>query len=143
SMRIAGFLYMIIAGYEAAYPEEADPSLLLTDQGVEMLDAVDDGCAGEVLGRFTDVPAEDLLRPGIGEIEPWATLAVENDAGRQPSDAPVLILHSAADTLVPAALSGLLHERMCGLDGPPVERRVYETGEDHGEAAPRAYADGF
>ncbi|HEX6424458.1 MAG TPA: lipase family protein [Acidimicrobiales bacterium] len=142
SMPIVGFLYMIIAGFEAAYPDEADPSVVLTDAGLEALAEVDDGCAGEVLPRLGALPREDLLRPGVGSVEPWATLAAENDPGRVVTDSPILIVHSAADDVVPAALSQILFDRMCGL-GQQVERRVYDTGQGHGEAAPQAYVDGF
>ena len=141
-MRIAGFLYMIIAGFEAAYPDEADPSLILTPAGVEALDEVDDGCTAEVLGRLGALPAGELLKPGLAETEPWATLAAENDPGRVATDSPVLIVHSAADDVVPAALSEIAFGRMCGL-GQQVERRVYDAGQGHGAAAPQAYADGF
>jgi hypothetical protein len=41
---------------------------------------------------------------------------------------------------VPVALSQLLFDRMCGL-GQQVERRVYDEGQTHIEAAPPAYAD--
>ena len=142
SMPIVGFLYMIIAGFEAAYPDEADPSLVLTDAGLEALAEVDEGCAGQVLPRLGEVPRDDLLRPGVASVEPWATLAAENDPGRVATDSPILIIHSAADDIVPAALSQILFDRMCGL-GQQVERRVYDAGQDHGEAAPQAYVDGF
>jgi dienelactone hydrolase len=142
SMPIVGFLYMIIAGFEAAYPDEADPSLVLTDAGLEALAEVDEGCAGQVLPRLGELPRDDLLRPGVASVEPWATLAAENDPGRVATDSPILIIHSAADDIVPAALSQILFDRMCGL-GQQVERRVYDAGQDHGEAAPQAYVDGF
>jgi hypothetical protein len=141
-LRIAGFLYMIVAGFEAAYPGEADPSLLLTPAGVEALDVVDDGCAGEVIEHIAGLSSDDLLRPDPGAVEPWATLAAENDPGRVRTDSPVLIIHSEADEVVPATLSALLFERMCGL-GQQVDRRVYDTGQGHGDAAPQAYVEGF
>jgi hypothetical protein len=141
-MNIAGFLYMIVAGFEAAYPDEADPSLILTPAGVEALDAVDDGCTGEVLAQLGALPADELLKPDLAATEPWASLAEANDPGRVATDAPVLIVHSAADDVVPAALSDAAFARMCGL-GQQVERRVYDEGQGHGAAAPQAYADGF
>ena len=142
NLPIAGFLYMIIAGFEAAYPDEADPSLILTPAGVEALDEVDDGCTAEVLGRLGTLPSVDLLKPRLAEVEPWATLAEENNPGRVATDTPILIVHSSADEVVPAALSEITYGRMCEL-GQQVERRVYETGEGHGGAAPQAFVDGF
>jgi dipeptidyl aminopeptidase/acylaminoacyl peptidase len=58
------------------------------------------------------------------------------------SDTPILILHSEADDVVPAALSEIMVERMCGL-GQTVERRVYNEGLGHAAQAPEAARDGF
>ncbi|HEX6167036.1 MAG TPA: lipase family protein [Acidimicrobiales bacterium] len=142
SLPVAGFLYMIVAGFEAAYPDEADPSLLLTPAGLEALEAVDEGCTSEVMTAVGDEPADKLLKPDLGSVEPWATLADENDPGRVTSDSPILILHSAEDDVVPATLSEAAFNRMCELD-QDVERRVYEDGGGHGDAAPQAFIDGF
>jgi predicted esterase len=89
-----------------------------------------------------DEPADELVRPDPGSVEPWATLADENDPGRVRSDAPVLILHSAEDDVVPPSLSQAAFDRMCDLD-QDVERRVYEDAGGHGDAAPRLVTDGF
>ncbi len=142
STGIAGFLYMIIAGFADAYPDEADPALLLTPAGMDALDEVDTGCVGDVVDRFATMDGAELLKPGIGSIEPWATLAEENDPGNEATDAPILIIHSAADDVVPAVLSEMLFTRMCGL-GQQAERRVYDDGQGHGEAAVPAYIDAF
>jgi Secretory lipase len=137
---VAGFVYMIIAGFHDAYPD-APLGDVLTPQGEAELDAVDDGCAQEVLGHFSGIDSSQLLVPDGAETEPWASLAEDNNPGNVVSESPILILHSAADDVVPAALSGILFDRMCGL-GQVVERRVYENGDGHGAAAPGAVADG-
>jgi acetyl esterase/lipase len=139
--QLAGFLYLAFAGYNAAYPE-ADLSLVLTPEGEEQVGVVDQGCVRGVLEHFASVDAGELLQPDLGSVEPWASLAAENDPGQVRTDAPILILHSAADNVVPIGFSEQLQERMCGL-GQQVERRVYEEGQDHIEAAPDAIADGF
>jgi pimeloyl-ACP methyl ester carboxylesterase len=138
---IAGFLYMIIAGFGDAYPD-APLSAVLTPAGEAELPAVDDGCTGDVIGHFADMDSSALLVPGGAGSEPWASLAEENNPGNVRTGEPVLILHSAADEVVPAGLSASLFERMCGL-GQVVERRVYENGHGHGAAAPGAVADGL
>lgn len=142
SLPVAGFLYMIIAGFEASYPGEAEPSLLLTSAGLDALEAVDEGCTADVMTAVADEPADELVKPDPGSVEPWATLADENDPGRVRSDSPVLILHSAEDDVVPASLSQAAFDRMCDLD-QDVERRVYENAGGHGDAAPRLVTDGF
>lgn len=138
---IAGFLYMIIAGFAEAYPE-ADVSEVLTPVGEAVLDDVDEGCVADVIGRFAERSGDDLIEPDAATAEPWATLMEENDPGRVVSDAPVLVLHSAADEVVPAVLSEIMVGRMCEL-GQVVERRVYEEGQGHGAAAPGAIQDGL
>jgi pimeloyl-ACP methyl ester carboxylesterase len=141
SLPIAGFLYMIIAGFAEAYPE-ADPGLVLTPAGEEELAEVDEGCVGDVIEHFAGIPGAELLEPGTAEVRPWVDLAAANDPGRVATDTPILIVHSAADDVVPAALSELLAQRMCG-EGQVVERRVYGKGQGHGDAVPDAVTDGF
>jgi pimeloyl-ACP methyl ester carboxylesterase len=141
NLPIAGFLYMIIAGFNQAYPHAALDQVL-TPAGESELAAVDTGCTGEVIGHFARAIASGLLQPGAGATGEWATLAEENNPGNVATDHPILIVHSAADDVVPAALSGALVERMCGL-GQTVERRLYDTGQGHGQAVPDAVRDGF
>ena len=75
-------------------------------------------------------------------MQPWADLEVANDPGRLATDSPILIVHSAADDVVPAALSQVLVERMCA-EGQVVERRVYDKGQGHVQAVPDAESDAF
>jgi fermentation-respiration switch protein FrsA (DUF1100 family) len=141
SLPIAGFLYMIIAGFGEAYPE-ADPALVLTPAGEAELPQVDEGCVADVIRHFSDTPNAELLEPDLASVEPWADLEAANDPGRVATDSPILIVHSAADDVVPAALSQRLVQRMCA-EGQVVERRVYDKGQGHVEAAPDAVSDAF
>jgi len=135
---VVGFGMMIVAGYEAAYPE-ADPSVFLTDEGVSRLDVVDEGCTGEIFSAVSDVPGSELVRAGGADEEPWASLGLENNPGQVRTEAPILIIHSDEDDVVPVGLSAALFARMCGLD-QVVERRVLAGGGSHTGAAPAAYA---
>jgi pimeloyl-ACP methyl ester carboxylesterase len=141
SLPIAGFLYMIIAGFAEAYPQ-ADPGLVLTAAGEAELPQVDQGCVADVIRHFARTPNAELLRPGLAGVEPWADLAAANDPGRVATDSPILIVHSAADDVVPPTLSEQLVRRMCS-EGQVVERRVYDKGQGHGEAVPDAVSDAF
>jgi hypothetical protein len=132
---------MIIAGFAEAYPE-ADPALVLTPAGEAELPQVDEGCVVQVIEHFAGTPNAELLKPGLAGVEPWADLAAANDPGREVTGSPILIVHSAADDVVPATLSQLLVQRMCG-EGQVVERRVYDKGQGHGEAVPDAVTDAF
>lgn len=134
---VVGFAALMIAGFEAAYPE-ADPALVLTEEGVDRLDAVDEGCVGEVFGAFSDLAPEALVQPDGPSTPPWPELAAANNPGQVATEDPVLIIHSEQDDVVPAALSGILFDRMCA-QGQAAERRVLPQGGGHGEAAVVAY----
>jgi hypothetical protein len=138
---VGGFLFMIIGGFAAAYPD-ADLSTLLTPAGEAALPAVDSGCVGQVIGAIGGHADEELLQPDHLTAEPWADLAEENTPGHVITDTPILILHSAADDLVPVGLSQVLFDRLCE-GGQVVERRIFDDGKGHGPAAIDAYADGF
>jgi pimeloyl-ACP methyl ester carboxylesterase len=138
---VAGFLYMIIAGFHQAYPD-AKLSLELTPQGEDQLPWVDKGCVGDVIGHFAGLSAKQLLQPDAATVQPWADLAEENNPGNVATDAPILIVHSKQDDIVPVALSQLLFRRMC-TKGQVVERRVYDEGQTHVQAVPDAVRDAF
>lgn len=142
SLPISGFLYMMIAGFNDAYPDEALLSAVLTPAGEARLPVVDQACVGDVIGHFAGSDSSALLVPGGLTSGAWATLAEANNPGNVATDTPILIVHSAADEVVPAGLSALLVERMCG-HGQVVERLVYERGHGHVEAVPDAVADGL
>lgn len=139
---IAGFVLMTLAGYDEAYPE-VDLSTFLTPAGEAALPLVDEGCARDVIAGVAALGDEEpLVRPGAADTDLWTRLATENDPGHTVAEAPVLVLHSAADELVPAVLSEMMVDRMCDI-GQVVERRVYDRGEGHGAAAPAALRDGL
>lgn len=137
---LSGFAFMMVAGMHEAYPD-ADLDALLTEEGVEALDTVDEGCARDVLGAFAIREGGPLIRPDGPASEDWKALATENNPGNVATEDPILIIHSDADQVVPATLSALLLNRLCGV-GQAVERRVVSRG-GHGEAAPPAYLDGL
>ncbi|HEU5152723.1 MAG TPA: lipase family protein [Iamia sp.] len=136
---VAGFAALMVAGFAAAYPE-ADPALFLTEEGVARLDAVDEGCVGDVFTAMADLAPEELVRAEGPSTAPWPELAAANNPGQVATEAPVLIIHSAQDEVVPVALSAALFDRMCAA-GQAAERRVLDEGGGHGAAAVVAYPD--
>ncbi|HEY8545870.1 MAG TPA: lipase family protein [Acidimicrobiales bacterium] len=137
---LAGVFYLGIAGFDAAYPE-ADLSLLLTPAGIEHLDVVDRGCAGEVYAHYAGLDPNDLLVPGYSTVEPWASITRANNPGHVVTEAPVLVFHSTEDELIPAVLSELMVQRMCA-NGQVVERVATPAGT-HGAATGPAYQAAF
>lgn len=137
---VNGFLYMLYAGYQAAYPQ-ADPSLVLTPEGLTRLDAVDQGCTSDVFKATAGDPAV-LMKPEGNDVPPWSDLATANNPGQVRTPDPVLIIHSDEDSTVPVGLSKILHARMCRV-GQVVERRVLTGGGSHVQAAAPAYTQAF
>ena len=132
---------MVIAGIDAAYPD-ADRPQILTPEGIELLDAVDEGCTGEVFAAANGAGAADLFVPGGDQSDEWAELGArqQDAATEKTNDAPTLIIHSNATTTVP----DVLHRPGRAADvrqrpgrGP---RRLPPGG--HGGAAVPAYAAG-
>jgi predicted esterase len=136
-----GFQFLIVAGFGAAHPE-ADPALFLTPSAEARLDVVDEGCARDVFAAVSDLPRGQVVRPTAFEEGPWADLADQNDPGNVATDAPILVVHSDADEVVPIILSRFLLDRMCKV-GQVVERRILTDGDGHGAAAPPAYRLGL
>jgi hypothetical protein len=137
---LAGVFYLGVAGLNAAYPE-AELSLILTPEGIENLDIVDQGCAGEVYAHYAGLDPADLLQPGYTEAEPWLTLLRRNNPGQVATGAPIFVFHSSQDELIPYQLSEIMMNRMCS-HGQVVERVTPAAGS-HGGATPAAYRAAF
>jgi pimeloyl-ACP methyl ester carboxylesterase len=135
----AGFAYLVIAGIAAAHPE-ADPAQILTPEGLDLLDAVDEGCVRDVFAAVATSPVSELIRADGPATEPWSSLAEAQDAGqRKTNDAPVLIIQSRQDTTVPPFFAEQVSDRMCAND-QVVDLRWYEEG-GHTETAIPAYRE--
>jgi pimeloyl-ACP methyl ester carboxylesterase len=128
------YLGMVAAGWAAAYPD-ADPAQVLSPLGLERLELVDEGCSSELATAWNDLPYEDLIAADPADVEPWATLLVENDPGFEVGASPVLIIHGEADEQIPVVSSQLLLDRMCGI-GQVVERRTYPDQSHAGVIGP-------
>jgi fermentation-respiration switch protein FrsA (DUF1100 family) len=124
-----GYLALGAGGLHAAEPERADLSLVLSQEAIDLLHVVDEGCAGSVNEAFGALPYDRLAVADPGEVEPWRTILLENDPGHVATGVPILLYHGEADEQIPVVASQLLFDRLCGL-GQVVERRTY-PGESH------------
>jgi acetyl esterase/lipase len=122
------YLGMTAAGWNAAYPD-ADLSLVLTPLGIDLLDQVDEACASDLGAAWSSYEYEELITNDPNDVEPWATLLVENDPGYEVGASPVLIIHGESDEQIPVISSQLLVTRMCDI-GQVVERLTY-PGQSH------------
>ncbi len=133
------YFFMMVAGYAQAYPD-LDPADILTPAGLDVLAKAGDSCYGLGLDTGGRSMAE-LVTTDETALRPWLARMSENDPGNEPAPSPVLILHSAADDMIPVKPSERLLRRMCDV-GQVVERRVYDKGHGHIEATGDALADG-
>lgn len=129
-------LLLLLGGFEATYPQ-ADPTEILTPAGLDALDGMDATCV--------EVPEIDpdttVFQADPAGTEPWPALLEENTPGATAASAPVLVIHSAVDLIVPVESSASLLDRLCAA-GQEVERRILPEG-DHVIAAVPAYEQGF
>jgi hypothetical protein len=132
-----GFFMLIAAGIAAANPD-ADLADILTPEGVEALAIADEECVGEAVAALS---GGGHVRVDPNTVEPWGDLLEANSPGDIRADGPVLIVHSEADEVVPAALSVAILNRQCAV-GQVVERRTVAEGS-HGGAAAGAYEQAF
>lgn len=130
------YVYMVVAGISAAYPH-VDPAEFLTPKALELLDVVDTECGPGVYRAFADYPVDELIRKDAFESA-WPTLAETQNAGTQKTtDAPVLLIHSTGDDLIPVSHAETLRQRMCD-NQQIVELRLINAG-GHGRAGLNAY----
>ncbi len=131
------FVLLLVNGYEQAYGDEIDPAEYLSVEGLSLLPLADEQCVGELSATATAEFTSEDYAPDAGAGGPWQKLTAANDAGTVAVDAPLLIVHSSTDDVVPAVLSDTATKRLCGL-GQVVERRAPDLG-GHGAAAVPAY----
>lgn len=136
-------LFMIVAGYAAAYPE-LHPSDVLTPEGMQVMKRFEASCYAYRTAT-QGKPLATLVKPGFSKNKAWQTRLGQNNPGQYGAPAPhspLLILHSSADQVVPAFLSKVMLDRMCTLHWT-VERRVYHNGKSHIGEAYNAMVDGL
>lgn len=136
--RNIGFLVMGALGYQAAYPELADMSLL-TAVGAPGTATVLDGCASDVMAAYAGVDPSVVFGVDPSTVPEWTRRLEENDAGRRRSSAPVLYWQGADDDLTVAASADAYAARACRR-GTRLTLRVY-PGADHVTVIAAAHPD--
>jgi pimeloyl-ACP methyl ester carboxylesterase len=129
-----GYVMMTAAGLAAAYPE-LDLAEVASEEALELVGVLDEGCTDEVFDVYNPIPYDELVavEDPFG-VEPWATRLIENDTNQAPVPVPLLIIHGGEDEQIPVASSEILLGQLCALEGSAsVERNVYE-GANHSGA---------
>jgi pimeloyl-ACP methyl ester carboxylesterase len=100
-----GFLLFAVASMDYAYPELNLPALL-NDKGEQVLAQVKTECTAESILAHAFTRTADLTADGrpitayLAE-EPYASVVAEQRIGLRAPTAPVLVVHSALDDIVP------------------------------------------
>jgi pimeloyl-ACP methyl ester carboxylesterase len=127
------FLYMMLAGFNAAYGNRAAPlDDVLTPQGQGLLPLLRQECLASLGPAVIAQPFDQVVKANPFDLPAWRRLFTRNDPAAFGSggDAPLLIVHGAADDVIPASTSGALADNLCRL-GADLERWVY-VGQSHG-----------
>jgi pimeloyl-ACP methyl ester carboxylesterase len=131
-------LLATIAGHHAAYPD-TDPTTVLTELGQQRLELLDELCVAEFVAAVANDDPRAMLRPeGIGV---WAEILSRSNAGQHRIAAPVLIIYGDEDTAFPLPAREAMIDRMCGIEGNVIERRVISGS--HNSASRPAFAAGI
>lgn len=129
-----------VSGFDAAYPDLGIPEIL-NDRGREVLAELRTQCTGDSTTRYPGLRSEDLTADGrpvsayLAE-EPFRSRVSDQLIGNRVPEAPVLMVHSVADDIVPFDQARELSERWCTA-GADVEFRPAAT-PTHVGAVPEA-----
>jgi alpha-beta hydrolase superfamily lysophospholipase len=124
-----GYLFMVAAGYRAAYPD-LPLDRVLTPTGMTMLGAAERECSDGVLDQVRGQDPARFIRADVGSIEPFASVLERNTPGNTPTPVPMFVYQGDADEQIPVAASQLMVNRMCRHGGFTVHRVVL-PGQDH------------
>ncbi|MGH3431830.1 MAG: lipase family protein [Thermocrispum sp.] len=115
----ATLLGYAVVGLEAAYPEQIDLDDYLNDRGKQLFEQAKNSCLidGLLLGAFSQ--SKDLTKDGrpVSEYmdeEPFDSLVTDQQLGKRKPAAPVLVLHSAQDDIVPFEQGRQMAQDWCG-----------------------------
>ncbi len=123
-----GFMFMVAAGFRAAYPT-IDLSQVMTQKGLDMVALAESTCTDVITkARGTDV--KTYLTVDSLNTEPLLSHLKENTPGNSATNVPVFVYHGEADELIPAATSLQYLQRACATGGYNIERKTY-PGASH------------
>jgi pimeloyl-ACP methyl ester carboxylesterase len=121
------YLYMMLAGLNAAYGNGAAPlDTVLTAKGKALLPRLQKGCLASVASAVNASPFAELVKANPFDVAAWRRSFTQNDPAsfRSVSQVPLLIVHGGADEVIPAPSSALLADQLCSKRAN-LERWVY------------------
>jgi pimeloyl-ACP methyl ester carboxylesterase len=133
-----GGALMFVRGLSAAYPE-ADPALVLTEQGKAALPTVDAQCYEQLAATFSTTEPQDLFTADPSVVDGWRDALERNTPAPGRIDVPILVLKGDADEILPKTFTDTYVAGLCAA-GDPVDYRVY-PGANHTTVLPASAAD--
>lgn len=107
------FGVLALAGIAATDPA-ADLRSVLTPQAAAAAEAVvDHACVVEVGRAMRAFGGDQVVVARPDQTSPWAERLAESEPAMVAGDGPLLLVHAADDTTVPAAMSATVKERTC------------------------------
>ncbi len=120
-----GKILIAMALYAWSETFEVDLGTVVTPTALPVVGKIAQNCLygpGQLLGSLPGALILDLTfvsgRPW--ELEPWTSIIADNNPGQVPTDAPMLIVQSDADTIVAPDVTRRFVEQLCA-DGATVE----------------------
>ena len=132
------YLLMAAAGWNAAYGDQAAPlDAVLTPEGIQALNSVDDGCADHVAAATAGLAFDDLVKADPNTVPEWAALLKTNDPGQFANAAPepLLIIQGGDDEQIPVAATAIMFDQLCTI-GQTEQRWIYPGRSHSGVIAP-------
>ena len=126
------YIAMAAGGLNAAYGDDDAPlDEVLTPEGIELLDELENGCSGYLQERFGALNFDDYVLADPFTVPKWKKVLSAQDPTnfREAADIPLLIIHGGADEQIPVAASQLMLGDLCKVD-QQLERWVY-PGQSH------------
>ncbi|CAB4930593.1 unannotated protein [freshwater metagenome] len=126
------YIGMTAAGFNAGYGDTLAPlDKVLTPEGLDWLDNVDQGCTGYLSSASEGLDFSTLQKADPATVPEWNALLKENDPGTftEAFDAPLLIIHGGNDEQIPVIASKLMFDTLCGI-GQTQTRWVF-PGQSH------------
>jgi dipeptidyl aminopeptidase/acylaminoacyl peptidase len=126
------YIAMAAAGLNAGFGDARAPlDKVMTDEGLDWLVNVDEGCTGYLSDAAEGLDFTTLQKADPADVPEWNLLLEENDPGNftEAFDAPLLIIHGGNDEQIPVVASKLMYDTLCGIG--QTETRWVFPGQSH------------
>lgn len=126
------YIAMAAAGLNAGFGDTRAPlDKVMTPEGLDWLDNVDEGCTGYLSDAAEGVDFTELQKADPADVPEWNALLQENDPGNftEAFDAPLLIIHGGNDEQIPVIASKLMFDTLCGVG--QTQTRWVLPGQSH------------